>query len=232
MQLYLDGELAAEDTGLALQVRQPSPNLDIGRDSDASPDYAEALFDELFLYSRALSADEIAAAIERVRVGDVWTNAGGAPWVGWPDPTGTDGNISDYPKLDDNYHLIASSPCIDHGDSTCPVFETDIDGERRIMHHDAVDIGADEFFFFIAPDCDKDGDVDQADLRCLEACATGPDVPYNPEDLPTGCMPPSDGGETIAADFDEDGDVDQSDFGVFQRCYSGDGVWADPDCMD
>ena len=71
MRLYLDGGLAAEATRLGLQAGQPGPLLDIGRDSDASPDYAEAVYDEVFLYARPLTAEEIATAVDRVRAGDL-----------------------------------------------------------------------------------------------------------------------------------------------------------------
>ena len=62
VRLYLDGRQAAEQTGLSCQFGQVSPTLDVGRDSDASPDYPNALFDELYLYDVALPADTIAAA--------------------------------------------------------------------------------------------------------------------------------------------------------------------------
>jgi hypothetical protein len=71
MRLYLDGEPAAEATGLDLQIGQPGPLLDIGRDSDASPDYAEAVYDDVFLYARPLTPEEIRAAVQRVRAGDL-----------------------------------------------------------------------------------------------------------------------------------------------------------------
>ncbi|MBM3477029.1 MAG: hypothetical protein FJX75_27490, partial [Armatimonadetes bacterium] len=71
MRLYLDGELAAEATGLSLQAGQPGPLLDIGRDSDASPDYAEAVYDDVFLYSRPLTTEEIKTAVQGVRARDL-----------------------------------------------------------------------------------------------------------------------------------------------------------------
>jgi hypothetical protein len=71
MRLYLDGTLAAEATDLTIDAGQPGPVLDIGRDSDASPDYAEAVYDEVFLYARPLTAEEIATAVDRVRAGDL-----------------------------------------------------------------------------------------------------------------------------------------------------------------
>jgi hypothetical protein len=77
--------------------------------------------------------------------------------------------------------------------------------------------------FWVIPACsaipgdyDGDCDVDQADYRSWEACASGPEVPY------TG-----DCGDT---DFDNDLDTDQEDFSVFQGCYSGKDNPADPQC--
>ena len=69
----------------------------------------------------------------------------------------------------------------------------------------------------IPGDHNRDGDVDQADLDHLEACASGAAI-RQPE---PNCAD---------ARLDEDEDVDQDDFGVFQRCYSGENVPADPDC--
>ena len=79
--------------------------------------------------------------------------------------------------------------------------------------------------FWVIPECpairadyDGDCDVDQADFRVFEGCASGPAVPHN------GSEP------CRKADFDQDKDVDQSDFGIFQRCYSGEDNPADPNC--
>jgi hypothetical protein len=67
-------------------------------------------------------------------------------------------------------------------------------------------------------------------LKPLQACATGPSVPYDPLNLPPGCALTPDGTGRIAADFDNDRDVDQVDFGLFQRCFSGKDKPADPGC--
>lgn len=77
----------------------------------------------------------------------------------------------------------------------------------------------------VAPDFDRDGDVDDADFVQLAACFTGPQIPGPPI---SGCT----GDQFDAADDDADNDVDQDDFGVYQRCYSGAGVLADPGCAD
>ncbi len=81
-------------------------------------------------------------------------------------------------------------------------------------------------------DFDRDGDVDGQDLDVFEACATGPAILYDPDNLPPGCPLTPDEQGIVAADQDRDGDVDHGDFGVFQRCISGSGVWADPYCAD
>jgi len=64
--LYVDGKLAAQKGGLQIDVGPVSDTLDVGRDSDGSPDYGDADFDEFYLYGRALSADEIAKAVALV----------------------------------------------------------------------------------------------------------------------------------------------------------------------
>ena len=91
LRLFLDGKLAAEVTGVRLDVRQPSSRLDLGRDSDASPDYGEALFDDLFLYARALTAEGISAGVARIRAGSMQVPPLSASpprnVPGWVDPT-------------------------------------------------------------------------------------------------------------------------------------------------
>ncbi len=59
----------------------------------------------------------------------------------------------------------------------------------------------------VAPDLDRDGDVDAGDYDLFESCAAGPGA-----SLDGGCA---------NRDFDGDGDADQADFGVLQRCLSG-----------
>lgn len=79
-------------------------------------------------------------------------------------------------------------------------------------------------------DVDEDGDVDPDDFDVFQACATGPGLAYDAQNLASGCTLVADGQGVIAVDFDRDGDVDLSDFGTFQRCLSGAGVWANPSC--
>ncbi len=69
LRLYLDGSLVAEQSAPALSMGAFGTTIDIGRDSDGSPDYAAALLDDLFLYSRALTPEEIAAGVRQVRGG-------------------------------------------------------------------------------------------------------------------------------------------------------------------
>lgn len=79
-------------------------------------------------------------------------------------------------------------------------------------------------------DFNCDTHVDADDFALLAGCATGPMVPYDPDDLPESCLLEPDEKGILAADFDADGDVDAMDFATFQRCYSGENVEADPHC--
>lgn len=81
------------------------------------------------------------------RNNDVFGNSG-RDYVVATDRTGTDGNISVDPKFASltarNFHLQASSPLVDAGDSTlAQAGDLDIDGQPRIQGA-AMDIGADE----------------------------------------------------------------------------------------
>jgi predicted outer membrane repeat protein len=49
-----------------------------------------------------------------VSYSDLWDNESNA--YGIADPVGSDGNISEDPDLSGDYHLDASSPCVDAGD--------------------------------------------------------------------------------------------------------------------
>ena len=81
-------------------------------------------------------------------------------------------------------------------------------------------------------DFDEDHDVDRDDYDIFEHCATGPDVPYDPQDLAPECVLVPDHQGIIPADFDRDSDVEQDDFAIFQGCYSGEGNPADPGCAE
>jgi hypothetical protein len=67
LALYLDGTPVQRAQGLRLDAGPVSSILDVGRDSDASPDYAEASIDEFYVTAQALSPAEIAAAVARAR---------------------------------------------------------------------------------------------------------------------------------------------------------------------
>jgi len=64
--LYVDGRLAEQRAGIQVDVGPVAETFDVGRDSDASPDYAEADFDEFYIYGRPLSGAEIRRAVELV----------------------------------------------------------------------------------------------------------------------------------------------------------------------
>jgi len=73
-------------------------------------------------------------------------------------------------------------------------------------------------------DFDRDMKVNQSDLAVMQACDTGPGVPYDLGQLPSGCTCGTisfGGQEYLKADFDNDNDVDQDDVGLVQLCYSG-----------
>ncbi|MHC4445155.1 MAG: FG-GAP repeat domain-containing protein [Planctomycetota bacterium] len=80
-------------------------------------------------------------------------------------------------------------------------------------------------------DFDHDTDVDANDFFTFETCATGPAIPYDPQNLPPACMLTLEL-NIISADFDSDGDVDQNDFAKFQRCFTGMDEIGDPTCAD
>ena len=88
LALYVDGQLAQSRSDLRLDVGPINDTLDIGRDSDASPDYAAADYDEFYLYARALSADEIRRGSERLKSNEPATvepMRTGVPLPGWWD---------------------------------------------------------------------------------------------------------------------------------------------------
>lgn len=80
-------------------------------------------------------------------------------------------------------------------------------------------------------DFDGDGDIDKADLAIIEACQTGPAVPYVPTALPVGCKLSPSTDNLIPADLDRDGDVDQADFGRFQTCVGASQVVPPASCF-
>jgi len=80
-------------------------------------------------------------------------------------------------------------------------------------------------------DFNHDGVMDRSDLDAFTACLTGPAIPYDPANPPTGCTLQAVVG-LLPADLDRDGDIDQSDFGILQRCWSGANKSADPSCAN
>ena len=92
LHLFLDGKEAGTPvTGADLPVEAVASTLDVGRDSDGSPDYADAALDDLYLYGRALRAEEIARAVDAARSGKEPAVVAAAPAArqpapGWADP--------------------------------------------------------------------------------------------------------------------------------------------------
>ncbi|MBI4579000.1 MAG: hypothetical protein HY718_04815 [Planctomycetes bacterium] len=72
-------------------------------------------------------------------------------------------------------------------------------------------------------DFDHTCGVGWADLDVFAACAVGPGIPYQPENLPAGCTLIPDTLGFIPADLDRDRDVDAMDFAEFQREWTGEG---------
>lgn len=67
LRLFIDGRQAAARTGLKLDLGETSGLLDIGRDSDSSPDYAQADLDDFYLYGQALDEATLRRGIEAAR---------------------------------------------------------------------------------------------------------------------------------------------------------------------
>ncbi len=112
------------------------------------------------------------------------------------------------------------------------------------MEEDAVDPDANsQFFSNLTPvlsfdirlsraDFDRNTRVNEADTTVFGACVTGPNIPYDLNNLSAGCacgVVSAGGMDYLRADFDNDGDVDQDDFGKFQTCFAGDEL-ADVEC--
>jgi hypothetical protein len=84
----------------------------------------------------------------------------------------------------------------------------------------------------IPADFDNDGIVDEFDFDIFQPCSTGPNIPYDPGNLPVDCEMTPDAQNIIPADLDADGDVDHDDFALFQRCVVFENADADPNCAD
>jgi hypothetical protein len=93
LRLYVDGAEMAVVKGVAISVGKTNDVMALGRDEDGSPDYGDADADDLFIYGRALSGQEIADAVQSIRGGAAYDQAASAekaPVVGgwwnsaWP----------------------------------------------------------------------------------------------------------------------------------------------------
>jgi hypothetical protein len=86
--LFLDGQPVARRSDLRIDVGTVGQLIDIGRDSDGTPDYADADYDEFYIYGVALSPETIAAAVKVQRkpvVRETDTSASSTPPAMWPD---------------------------------------------------------------------------------------------------------------------------------------------------
>lgn len=64
LRLYVDGIEKAKAGPVRLSVWQVGERMGVGRDMDASPDYAGAVYDDVYLYANALSTEQIRYAVE------------------------------------------------------------------------------------------------------------------------------------------------------------------------
>lgn len=67
--VYVDGQRTGQRSGFRLDQGPIDQQMDIGRDSDGSPDYADADFDEFYIYAQALSAADIKRAVSLAQTG-------------------------------------------------------------------------------------------------------------------------------------------------------------------
>jgi len=121
-----------------------------------------------------------------------------------------------------DYHLPATSPCVDAGDPDgYEDEELDLDDEPRVQGCH-VDLGADESPYARGASADFDGDchVMQADLDHFTACALGPGMPQSDP----ACLDAN-------LDADALGAVDTVDFAILQRCWTGSSLIAHPSCQ-
>jgi hypothetical protein len=140
---------------------------------------------------------------------------------------GNDPNFVD--PGNDNYHLVADSPCVDAGDP-CGDYsgQRDIDYEPRVADVDCdsngvVDMGADEVYWpqdwgcatQCYGDADCDDDVDLADLFILKA-ASGTEY--------------GDPNYNASADFDKDGDINLGELFILKANFSPPDPNADCSC--
>ncbi|MHC4499510.1 MAG: LamG-like jellyroll fold domain-containing protein, partial [Planctomycetota bacterium] len=128
MKLYIDGELSATSSGL-LPDHAGRSFVSIGSGHDGYRGYFHGLIDEVAIYNRAISSQEVQ---------DIYQN-------------GLNGHGL-LVNLPGDYHLTGDSPCIDSGDPNYVAGpgEVDIDGNRRVVDGDGdrialLDMGSDEY---------------------------------------------------------------------------------------
>ncbi len=130
------------------------------------------------------------------------------------DPGGPDGTIG---TPDDDYRLLAGSPCINAAAplGTVDIGTQDLDGADRVQHC-RVDMGAYESPL-LANDCDQDGLDDECEL------AAGTSSDCNINGIPDGC----DIADGISLDCDGNGVPDECDVAIGD--CNGNGI---PDACD
>ena len=125
------------------------------------------------------------------------------------DPRGPDGDPDTW--QDNDYHLLAGSPCIDAGEPDPQLApRTDVDGQKRVWDGDGdaaarVDMGSDEFASHRYGDLNCDGDLDGFDIQPFVLALTDP-AAYGAAH--PGCDP-------LLADCNGDGVVDGFDIQPF-----------------
>ncbi len=153
--------------------------------------------------------------------------------------------------------LMPGSPCIDAARNTdVPADLADLDNDGELSERTPIDLAGGPRFIndpsktdtggglsptvdmgpYEAPptpfpDYDLDGDVDTHDNQIFLSCMTGPEIIYDPFNLPSGCAATPNTEGVIVADFDADHDVDMDDYGVQQRCTTGELVPVDLNCL-
>ncbi len=122
------------------------------------------------------------------------------------DPAGPDNDPATW--ADNDYHLLADSPCINAGNPAyvpC-VGETDVDGQPRVRYG-RIDMGADEFV--LTGDANLDAYVNVGDLQALIAAWSSQAGP-----------PPSSNWNTNA-DLNRDGYVNVADLQILAANWAG-----------
>jgi hypothetical protein len=76
LAVYVDGKSVAFVKGIQLTVGPTDTAMALGRDQDGSPDYLDAEVDDVYLYNRALTAEEISAAVAAIRAGSPYEVTG------------------------------------------------------------------------------------------------------------------------------------------------------------